>query len=351
MKCYLVSYNGLSNAGGVERVCYYISEIMKDFGYEVVVVDKQAIEEVWLNKLIKFVYRCQTVMLSSIISSIYVNKHVSKGDVIITNGFNCPFVAADILVVHGTMQGYANAIGAHVKLKDKWTWLFEKIASKNAKRIISVSRNAINEVQSLYTGPITNYHIVNNMVDQDIYKPLFTDKNDKYLNIIYCGRLDYGKGIYNIKALCDYIEENELKAKLVIAANNPHNKELFERYSFVEINIGLDAGTLNAFYNKGDVMYFPSMYEGFEMVTLEALCAGVPVLGNNIGAVSELTSRGEPGVAIVCEDKPQKVYAQLMQLSEIYSSKDQKNSLHDYYANNYGKEAYRSKLKFVLSNI
>jgi len=29
-------------------------------------------------------------------------------------------------------------------------------------------------------------------------------------------------------------------------------------------------------------MYFPSIYEGFEMVTLEALSSGLPVVGTDV---------------------------------------------------------------------
>lgn len=55
-KSYLVSYNGLSNVGGVERVCYYVSNIMRQKGYDVQVVDKDIIERYWLGKFVAFFF-------------------------------------------------------------------------------------------------------------------------------------------------------------------------------------------------------------------------------------------------------------------------------------------------------
>ncbi|WP_139018742.1 glycosyltransferase family 4 protein, partial [Elizabethkingia anophelis] len=82
--------------------------------------------------------------------------------------------------------------------------------------------------------------------------------------------------------------ENNDKYKLSIACNNSNNIELFNGLNNTSIHVGLTTDKMNEFYNSGDIMYFPSKYEGFEMVTLEALSAGIPVIGNDVGAISEL---------------------------------------------------------------
>lgn len=350
-KCFIVSYNGISNAGGVERVCHYVSEIMREKGYNVVIVDKQIIESSWLGHLIKIVLGKVTVLLSSFIASIYVIQHKKKNDIVITNGFNCPYVNADLLFVHGTMQGYCTALGIKTTSRGRIPWHFECMAVRRAKNIVSVSNNAIQEVKKFYYSNISNYCVINNMVDEDRF---FVNKRlnrGGILKIIFCGRLDKGKGVTDLCKLCEYIDTNELDACLLIAANNPHNKELLSSYKCVEINIGLTVDTLNDFYNQGDVMYFPSMYEGFEMVTLEALSAGVPVLGNRVGAVGELTERHEPGCEVIENTEPEFVFNQLKKMAERYSSLEDKKQLHDYYAINYGKVTYIKKLENVLSKI
>ena len=99
-------------------------------------------------------------------------------------------------------------------------------------------------------------------------------------------------------------------------------------------------------------MYFPSMYEGFEMVTLEALSAGVPVLGNHVGAVLELYDRKELGVDIIkSPNNPADVLAQLKQQAEKYLTFKAKQKLHNFYAEHYGIDAYIHKLDEVFTEI
>lgn len=97
-RCYLVSYNGLSNAGGVERVCYYVSNIVKQKGYAVKVVDKDTIENYWLGKLVAFFFGKVPLLAFCLLSSIYVIQKKRKVDIVITNGFNCPLTCADMLL-------------------------------------------------------------------------------------------------------------------------------------------------------------------------------------------------------------------------------------------------------------
>ena len=66
-----------------------------------------------------------------------------------------------------------------------------------------------------------------------------------------------------------------------------------------EVIVGLKYEEMREFYNKGNILYLPSMYEGFEMVTTEALACGLKVIGNNIGAISELYDKKIPNVYIL----------------------------------------------------
>lgn len=350
MKCYLVSYYGISNAGGVERVCYYIKTIMESKNYEIVVVDKSRIENYWMGKLLKLILGRIPLLIVGMVSSLFVLQKKKRGDILITNGFNCPYVHADILFIHGTMAGYGKALGTKYTWKTKIPLLFETAAVKRARHIVAVSHNAIDEVKKFYTDKLSDARVLNNMVNDTIFFPIPSERNT--LGIIYCGRLDFGKGYTKLKNLCDYIDANHIPAKVYIAANNSHNSEVFAMNKCVEINIRLDINQLNEFYNRGDVMFFPSMYEGFEMVTLEALSAGIPVLGNSVGAVGELTSRNEPGVDIIKEpDNPELIIKQLSSLADKFKGMDSRQKLHQYYKQNYGVAAYVNRLNTILTNI
>ena len=350
-KCFIVSYCGLSNAGGVERVCYYVSKIVESKGYNVEIVDKKKIECFWMSKMIKILLGRIPLLGAGLLSSFYIMQKKRKCDIVITNGFNCPLISADILFMHGTMKGSSSALGIKQTFKSNIPIVFERWASNIAKNIITVSHLAAKEVIQFYNHKKDNFTVVNNMVDENVYIPMDIDKEEG-LNIIFCGRVERRKGSDYLLQLAQYIQENEINARLIIATNNNLNIEELEQLKCVSISVGLIQEQLNAFYNKGDVMYFPSRYEGFEMVTLEALAAGVPILGNHVGAVAELSDRKEPGVDLIrTPDQPAEILNQLRQLSETYATKDSKDKLHKYYVENYGTEAYISKLEVVFSEI
>ena len=350
-KCYLVSYNGLSNIGGVERVCYYLNKIVCQKGFEVKVVDKLAIENYWISRIITLLTGRVPLLLSCLLSSLYIIQRKRKGDLVITNGFNCPLVHADMLFMHGTMKGHNTAIGLKESFRSNIPILFEKWAVMRAKNLICVSECALEEVRKYYRHKMNNCCVVNNMVDESIYFPIKKSFNN-ILNIVYCGRVEKRKGMDKLLALTSYIDKNKVPARLLIAANNNLNIAVLSERKCVEIHVGLEHHQLNDFYNKGDVMYFPSMYEGFEMVTLEALSAGVPVLGNHVGAVAEIFDRKEPGVDIISSpENPKKILQQLKQLADYHHVFDKRMMLHNYYAEHYGIDAYMKKLNNVFSQI
>jgi len=350
-KCYLVSYNGLSNAGGVERVCYYVSKIVEQKGYAVKVVDKDTIENYWLGKLVAFFFGKVPLLASCVLSSIYVIQKKKRGAIVITNGFNCPLACADILFIHGTMKGHNTAIGVKKTFRSNLPIVYEKWAVNNAKNIIAVSHLAVQETKKFYQYQKGNFLVVNNMVDEHVYFPIAKAKDD-VLKIVFCGRVEIRKGMDKLLELAHYIDMNSAKAKLIIATNNDMNIGELEKCDCVNIHVGLQQHQLNAFYNQGDVMYFPSMYEGFEMVTLEALSAGVPVLGNHVGAVLELYDRKELGVDIIkSPNNPADVLAQLKQQAEKYLTFKAKQKLHNFYAEHYGIDAYIHKLDEVFTKI
>lgn len=349
-KCYLVSYYGLSNVGGVERVCYYVCNILQQKGYEVQVVDKGVIERYWLGKWTAFFLGKVPLIVSCLLSSFYVVQKKRKGDILITNGFNCPLAHADMLFIHGTMKGHNTAIGVKETFRSNLPILFEKWAVRNAKNIVAVSHLTVLEAKKFYYPRKDKFLVVNNMVDESVYYPI-TKKNN-ILKIVFCGRVEIRKGMDKLLELARYIDMNGVKAKLIIATNHDLNIGKLKKCDCVDIHVGLRQHQLNTFYNQGDVMYFPSMYEGFEMVTLESLSAGVPVLGNHVGAVAELSDREEPGIALIkTPDQPAEILCQLRQLADAYATEKSKEQLHKYYAENYGTKAYISKLKVVFSKI
>ena len=121
---------------------------------------------------------------------------------------------------------------------------------------------------------------------------------------------------------------------------------MFSGFVHTEINSELNKEEMNDFYNEGDVMFFPSLFEGFGLVTIEALAAGVPVMGNMVGAVNDLYMCGWPGVGIISNDISENL-EQMLELADEYKSFEAKEALHQSMVLNYSFNAYKDRLKKV----
>lgn len=341
-KCFMVSYNGLSNSGGVEKVCNYLYEIFNDKIFDVHVVDNNLISSTFYGKFYKLIFGKIHIVAFSFFSSLYIALQRKKGDIKIAHGFNSPFFKTDYLFVHGTMQGYINETGQTITKGLKILFWLEKKACKNAGVLLSVSQNAINEVKKYYTSRLKKFFIVNNGVDEKVFYPIKGRVDSGTTTILYCGRLDFGKGVRDILELAKSIEGTD-RYKLLIACNNDNNVDLFQRLSNTTIKVGLSVDKMNEFYNSGDIMFFPSKYEGFEMVTLEALSAGIPVIGNDVGAVSELVKNNCPGVELIEKNN---LLTQVDRVCNLYRSK--REELHNYYTSSFGIEVYKERLYKII---
>ena len=342
--CYLVSYNGLSNAGGVEKVSYYLNKILQKRDFNIILVDKQLIEESFLGKLFGIIFKKVPITVFTLLASFYIRFYKKRDDISITQGFNAPFLKTDYLYVHGTMRGYVESVGQKKTFALRMLFFLEKIAIKNAKKILSVSQNAIDEIEKFYTKKQLDYSIVNNGVESDNFFPNISNLPTSQITVLYCGRLDEGKGLSQLLNLAAEAEQDP-KIKFLIACNNNCNTDLFRKFNRTQINIGLSSDDMSLFYNKGNILFFPSLYEGFEMVSLEALSSGIPVLGNKVGAVAELKKNNAPGVYIIDYCRPI-----LKQIREIVDqNNDKQYFLHQYYKSRFDIVVYAEKLNKIIN--
>jgi glycosyltransferase involved in cell wall biosynthesis len=56
-------------------------------------------------------------------------------------------------------------------------------------------------------------------------------------------------------------------------------------------------------YRRHDLLVFPSTYEGFGLVVLEAMSQGLPVIATPVGCVPDLVRDGETGVIVPARNR------------------------------------------------
>lgn len=306
---YIVSWNGCDRIGGMERVVGIWKRVLEK-EYKVVILDREYIRQ---SHFWRRLYVSDHPVWLMILFSLCAARCRRKGGILIGNGFNAPFVRKDISVAHGSMYAIKKALGQPV-----WSGStpFEKIALRNSKKIIAVSREAAEVLVKHYGVRSDIITVINNCVDTNIFFPIKDSIHEKK-TILYSGRLEPEKGMEKLLELAKYIAQRD-DIKLCIATTHWINTDLFDKLKNVEVHCELKLEQMNKFYNKGDVLFFPSKCEGFEMATLESLAAGVPVVGNRVGAIRELSDRKFEGVYLLNCGTEETILKQLMEVSDIY---------------------------------
>jgi starch synthase len=124
-------------------------------------------------------------------------------------------------------------------------------------------------------------------VDSDFWKPPASAKTDGPLRFIYVGHISIRKGT---PVLLQAWKNADLKdAALVligpwqladkIRSSLPNSVHHIPPQSYLE---------LRTYYQSSDVFVFPSFFEGFGLVLLEALACGLPVLASEATAAPDL---------------------------------------------------------------
>ena len=116
------------------------------------------------------------------------------------------------------------------------------------------------------------------------------------------GRLVYEKGVQHLISAMPKILRGYHDAKLVIAGKGGMIDDLKAQVEYMGLsNKVCFAGYLNAkqvqkIYKCADIAVFPSTYEPFGIVALEAMLAGVPTVVSDIGGLNEIVEHGVNGM-------------------------------------------------------
>lgn len=177
---------------------------------------------------------------------------------------------------------------------------FQEVASmKEANRVFILNENTKRTLIQHLGIDKNKIQLVNNGVNTEIYKPLFQEEKNKFKEELSLNE----KIIFiQIGSVCD--RKNQLDSVKLLLPLMKKNKDLVFIYAggiideIYKANIDefakknniieqvrymgeiVPGKELNKYYNLADAMIFPSKSEGFSLVILEAMSAGVPVIIN-----------------------------------------------------------------------
>lgn len=216
--------------------------------------------------------------------------------------FNIPLVAT----IHATESGRNSGIHDETQryINDtEWLLTYE------ATEVIVNSNFMKGHVQSLFGLPFEKINVIPNGINLTNFNGIERDYDfrrqyamDNEKIILYVGRLVYEKGIQHLISAMPKILNGYNDAKLVIAGKGGMLDELKAQVEYLGIsNKVYFTGYLNSkqvqkIYKCADIAVFPSTYEPFGIVALEAMLAGVPTVVSDIGGLNEIVDHGINGM-------------------------------------------------------
>lgn len=217
------------------------------------------------------------------------------------NSFGIPLVAT----IHATEAGRNGGIHDETQryINDsEWLLTYE------ASEVIVNSSYMKSEIQRLFGLPYEKINVIPNGLNMTAFSGLEKDYSfrrqyaaDNEKIILTMGRMVYEKGVQHLIAAMPKILANYNDAKLVVVGKGGMIDELKAQAEALGISQKVYfAGFLNSrkvpIYQCADIAVFPSTYEPFGIVALEAMLAGTPTVVSDVGGLGEIVKHGINGM-------------------------------------------------------
>jgi len=173
-----------------------------------------------------------------------------------------------------------------------------------AKKIVALSRNIKSHLLLMGTDE-SKIEVIPNGIDTRSYSPhrknlLETQWGITHPVILFVGRLVEGKGIEYLLHAFSKVVAKIPEAKLVIVGRGPKEKELeglrrkLGLYNVLFLG-AIENQLMPNIYVGCDVLVLPSIREPFGNVVIEAMAAGKPVVGSQVGGMKDTIKHGVTG--------------------------------------------------------
>lgn len=214
-----------------------------------------------------------------------------------------PLIATIHATEFGRNGGLHNDQQRHIS-DIEWWLIFE------AWRVIVCSDSMKGELKHVFQAPDDKVRVIPNGIDtrglpvpRDMQLRRQYAADDEEI-VFFAGRLVFEKGVDVLLYALSYLHRVRPNVHAIIAGKGPIQGEL-EQLAY-QLGIGhrvhfvghIDAQLRDKLLAISDVAVFPSRYEPFGIVALEAMASHVPVIAGGVGGLAEIISHGEDGFLI-----------------------------------------------------
>lgn len=171
-------------------------------------------------------------------------------------------------------------------LKDKYVDQIHKL-----DYVFSASELQKEEIVEIYGIDKNKIISVGGGFDQNIFYPPKEKSFDDEIRLVFCGKIDPSKGIYELIEVFKSIELDNITLD-IIGNPNEENKKKINQYIKDHNRIKLynvkDQIALGDELRRKDIFLMPSYYEGLGLMAIESLACGLYVVTTEIEALMSL---------------------------------------------------------------
>jgi len=223
-------------------------------------------------------------------------------------GFDTPIVVTS----HGTSLGETLSHTPEIPTDYLLRYFFhpmnivmDSIAGRTADHVIAISTITRDQLANTYRFDAETLSLIPHGVDTDRFYPRDESHpavSPEKTSVLFVGRLASRKGVSRaIESMATLRDED---IELLIAGTGRHEKrlkQLAQDYGVAEnvtfLGFVLD-DELPVVYSAADIFVFPSRYEGFGLVFLEAMACGTPVVGTPVGGIPDIVEDSRTGFVV-----------------------------------------------------
>lgn len=162
------------------------------------------------------------------------------------------------------------------------TWIYVRWFHRYSRKVLVTTKSISKQLA------LRNSIVWGRGVDTTLFRPLQGRKKPGGKTIITVGRVSKDKNLDDFCRIRGY--------RKILVGDGPYLKTLKSRYEDVEFTGYIPHDNLKEIYNEADVFVFPSRFDTFGLVILEAMACGLPVAAYNVPSPSDIVQNGITGV-------------------------------------------------------
>lgn len=316
----IVSLNGASG-GGIESVVRWQMEVLQAAGCKVKLFSApQVVASARTSK----VKRIVNVLMFPLVSSIIARIWAGRSGIVFSHGWSSIGLGCDVVFAHGCWRVVSQLWGVEGSIYSGIVCLYEQLSAHLAKHVVCVSDRVQSDWSEQYGMPTIKSEVSHNACDTKLFSRKVSSiapATTGQFHVLFVGRLEAWKGLEFLVQLCkEALNTKCCNVALTVCAPTISDVTVASRLEGAEILTDLMPRDLCRLYNAADVLILPSRYESFEMVTIEALCCGTPVMLNDTGTRPYLLSKQCP--AVYCLDCSRSALEQVFEARQMFAELD-----------------------------